>query len=207
MEHVKKRYFYIPQSAVIAELEQAKKDVADFDAKIKAFMHKHSAVDCYRQQDYPGKITALVFAGTEPPNGWRKIRVERDGSGVVAKPDKRTSIGKAIDAELKKVNEYAVVMYAELKAAAHRYGLDRENCISEHFFLSHFSGMQVENEKAFLIRVPSGEGSNTLKDDEEIPYAEELTELTESEFIAVTKEGKSLESVLSARSLMCSLSR
>ena len=99
---------------------------------------------------------------------------------------------KIIAKKLRELNENGISFYAPLRAAASRYKLDIDICFQDHY-VRHFYGSYINAEDAYLIGVPSGDGEGTLKDDTVIPHFEEITELEEWEYIAITKGGKSLK--------------
>lgn len=131
--------------------------------------------------------------GVKIPDGLRMIRETTidEKSIRMFVPDRRTKAGKAIQKKFDTLNEDGIAPFANITAAASRYGFDIKRCIQDHY-MRHFYGEYIEKEDAYLLGVPSGEGHGTLKDDAVIPHFEEITELEEWEYIAITKGGKSL---------------
>ena len=188
------RYFYIPAAAVKAEVDAIMPQYEEFKKGIDAFL-KEMGTTYYRTNN---KRDAILQIGYRPemkiPEGLRIIDETQidDQTIKIAVPDKRTKAGKIIAKKLRELNENGISFYAPLRAAASRYKLDIDICFQDHY-VRHFYGSYINAEDAYLIGVPSGDGDGTLKDDTVIPHFEEITELEEWEYIAITKGGKTLK--------------
>ena len=188
------RYFYIPAAAVKAEVDAVKQKMQEYQAKRNAFLNE-MGTDYYSLNYDQDAIVQIGYEyGVKMPDGLRMIReatIDEKPIRMVV-PDKRTKAGKAIQKKLDALNEGGIAPFANITAAASRYGFDIKRCIQDNY-MRHFYGQYNEKEDAYLLGVPSGEGYGTLKDDAVIPHFEEITELEEWEYIAITKGGKTLK--------------
>lgn len=194
MSKYKDRYFYIPAAAVKAEVETIMPQYEEFQKRIDAFL-KEMGTTYYRTNN---KRNAILQIGYRPemkiPEGLRVIDETQidDQTIKIVVPDKRTKAGKIIAKKLRELNEKGISFYAPLRAAASRYKLDIDICF-QNYRVRHFYGEYISAEDAYLIGVPSGEGDRTLKDDTVIPHFEEITELKEWEYIAISNGDKTLK--------------
>lgn len=194
MSECKDRYFYIPAAAVKAEVDAIMLQYEEFQKRIDAFL-KEMGTTYYRTNN---KRDAILQIGYRPemkiPEGLRIIDETQidDQTIKIAVPDKRTKAGKIIAKKLRELNEKGISLYAPLQAAASRYKLDIDICF-QNYRVRDFYGKYISAEDAYLIGVPSGEGDGTLKDDTVIPHFEEITELKEWEYIAISNGDKTLK--------------
>ena len=185
------RYFYIPAEKVKDVTEKPIADRKSFVKKVTEFLNKNQGVIVSENRN--GGIFEIAYPEDKPlpVKGWRinccgyynKQRVNR------CIPDKRIKEGKAIAKEIAEINSHAVSIYAHINAVAEKYRLRFEMCIQNDRLYSYYGGY-YEHCNAYLLAVPVCLDQDGLKNDYIVPP--EITEITESQFIAITKEGQTL---------------
>jgi len=103
-------------------------------------------------------------------------------------PDLRTNEGRAFEKEIFEINTNAVPAHVAINEVAKKYGLNIERVIQENHMRS-FGGNYCPHVGAYLLQVPAT-GDRALSPDYVVPP--EITEITESQFIAITKENGKL---------------
>lgn len=185
------RYFYIPAENVKSVTEKPIADRKSFVEKVTEFLNKNQGVIVSENRN--GGIFEIAYPEDKPLpiKGWRINSCGYYNKQYVNRciPDKRTKEGKAIAKEMAEINSHAVSIYAHINAVAEKYELRFEMCIQNDRLYSYYGGY-YEHCDAYLLAVPVCIEHDGLKDDYVVPP--EITEITESEFIAITKENGKL---------------
>ena len=186
------RYFYIPEEKVGDVTEKPIADRKEFVKKVTCFLNKNQGVIVSENRN--GGIFEIAYPENKPfpVKGWRLNGYGYFNNERVNKciPDKRTKEGKLIAKEMAEINSHAVSIYAHINAVAEKYGLRVEMCIQNGRLYSYYGGY-YEHCNAYLLAVPAT-GDRALSPDYIVPP--EITEITESQFIAITKEDGCLNS-------------
>ena len=183
------RYFYIPEECVKDITEKAESIRQAHRERVSQFLDKAGTE---LSSEYgSGRICDLAFEIDQSlPKGWRKRDIDWYKGRKIqrAVPDLRSKEGKALKKELEEINKNAVSPYEAINAVAQKYGLRKEMVIQDCHWRS-FGGSYCPHVKAYLLQVPAT-GDGALSPDYIVPP--EITEITESQFIAITKENGTL---------------
>lgn len=183
------RYFYIPEECVKDVTAKANADLKIFHEQVSEFLRK-AGTDLARE-GRSGRMSEIAFEIDQPiPKGWRRIGPDyHKGKEVnLVVSDLRTKEGKEFKKEMEAINKNAIPSHAAINAVADKYGLRKEMALQEDRFLS-FGGSYCPHVKAYLLAIPaSGDGGLTP----DYVVSKEITEITESQYIAITKENATL---------------
>lgn len=189
------RYFFVPDEAVAEVVAEAKTKRAVFVADIKKFLADYKASLYWGSDRDDGHVIGLWFyAKDDIPKGWRITQETWDNKterlAYLVMPDKRTKSGKAATNALKVLNMGAISVFAELNAAAKKYGLDISMCIQHDRYGYGFYGSHIERIGGYLFAVPVGDMGG-LKEDYVV--SPDIREVTKSKFINIREENGTLD--------------